>query len=66
MEATRTCGVASEISAIVAEKAMDSMQAPIVRITGFDTPFPYALEHVYMPSPERVLGGIKKVVATDW
>lgn len=65
-EATRFCGVASEISAIVAEKAIEYMEAPIVRITGFDTPFPYTLEHVYMPSAQRVLGGIKKVATFDF
>ncbi|MAG58536.1 MAG: alpha-ketoacid dehydrogenase subunit beta [Planctomycetes bacterium] len=66
MEATRTCGVASEVSAIIAEKAIDSLQAPIVRITGYDTPFPYTLEHVYMPSAHRVMAGIKKVVEFDF
>jgi len=65
-EATRFCGVASEISAIVAEKAVEYLEAPIVRITGFDTPFPYTLEHVYMPSPERVLRGIQKVATFDF
>ncbi len=61
MEATRTCGVASEISAIVAEEAIEYLEAPIVRVTGFDTPFPYTLEHVYMPSAKRVLSAIEKV-----
>lgn len=59
MEATRTTGFASEISAIIAEKAIDSLEAPIARVTGFDTPFPYTLEHVYMPSPERVARAVK-------
>ena len=39
----------SEIAATVAEKAIDSLRAPIARVSGFDTPFPYTLEHVYKP-----------------
>ena len=62
MEATRTCGLASEISAIIAEEAIEYMEAPIVRVTGYDTPFPYTLEHVYMPSADRVLRGIRKAI----
>jgi len=34
-----------------------------VRVTGFDTPFPYTLEDVYMPNPDRVLAGIEKTMA---
>jgi pyruvate dehydrogenase E1 component beta subunit len=60
MEATRTAGFASEIAAIVAEEAIEWLEAPILRVTGFDTPFPYTLEHVYMPSPARVLRAIEK------
>ncbi|MCA9314735.1 MAG: alpha-ketoacid dehydrogenase subunit beta [Planctomycetota bacterium] len=58
-EAPRTCGFASEVAATVAEKAIDSLEAPIARVTGFDTPFPYALEHVYKPDKKRVLGAIE-------
>ncbi len=62
-EATRTCGFASEISAIIAEEAIDCLEAPIVRVTGYDTPFPYTLEHVYMPGPARVLDAVQRVRA---
>jgi 2-oxoisovalerate dehydrogenase E1 component beta subunit len=62
MEATRTCGFASEVAAIIAEKAIESLEAPVLRVTGFDTPFPYALEHVYMPSPNRILRAVKEVL----
>ncbi len=62
-EAPRTGGYGGEISAILAEKAIEYLRGPIVRVAGFDTPFPYALEDVYMPSPERVLAGIDKVMA---
>ena len=59
-EATKVSGFGGEISAQIAERAIDSLQAPIVRLGGFDTPFPYALENQYMPSPERVLRSIRK------
>jgi 2-oxoisovalerate dehydrogenase E1 component beta subunit len=59
-EAQRTGGFGGEIAAIVAEKALDSLWAPIARVTGFDTPFPYTLEDVYMPDVDRVLRAILK------
>jgi 2-oxoisovalerate dehydrogenase E1 component beta subunit len=58
-EAPRTCGFASEVAATVAEKALDSLEAPIARVAGFDTPFPYALEHVYKPDKKRVVNAIE-------
>ena len=60
-EAPKTCGFASEISALIAEEAILHLEAPIVRVTGFDTPFPYTLEHVYLPDPERVALAVGKV-----
>ena len=63
-EAPRTCGFASEVSATVAEKAIEYLQAPIGRVSGFDTPFPYTLEHVYKPDKKRVLNAIEYV--TNW
>ncbi len=60
-EAPRTCGYGAEISAIIAEEAIEYLEAPIVRVAGFDTPFPYTLEHVYMPDAHRVLTAIEKV-----
>ncbi len=62
-EAPRTGGYGGEVSAILAEKAIEYLRGPIVRVAGFDTPFPYALEDVYMPNPDRVLAGIDKVMA---
>ena len=64
-EAPRTLSFASEVSATVAEKALDSLRAPIVRVTGFDTPFPYTLEHIYKPDRQRVLGAIEFVAKYD-
>lgn len=57
-EAQRTSGFGGELAAIVAEKALEYLEAPIKRVTGFDTPFPYTLEDVYMPDPDRVLRAI--------
>jgi 2-oxoisovalerate dehydrogenase E1 component beta subunit len=62
-EAPRTAGYGAEISALLAEKAIEYLRGPIVRVTGFDTPFPYALEDVYMPNADRVLAAIDKVMA---
>jgi len=61
-EAPKFCGFSSELSAIVAEKCLDVLEAPIRRVAGFDTPFPYTLEHVYMPHAGRVLDAIEEVM----
>ncbi|HYK93844.1 MAG TPA: alpha-ketoacid dehydrogenase subunit beta [Thermoplasmata archaeon] len=53
-EAPRFCGFGAELAAILAEKALYSLKAPIARVTGFDTPFPYALENLYLPNAERI------------
>lgn len=60
-EAPRFCGFGGEISAIIAENAIEYMEAPIARVTGFDTPFPNTLEHHYMPDDRRVLDAIEHV-----
>jgi pyruvate dehydrogenase E1 component beta subunit len=63
-EAPPTCGVGAEITARINEKALLSLQAPVVRVTGFDTPVPLMkLENHFLPSPERILRGIRKVMA---
>ena len=59
-EAPRTCGYGAELAAIVAEKAIEYLEGPIVRVAGFDTPFPYTLDNLYMPDARRVLRGIQK------
>jgi pyruvate dehydrogenase E1 component beta subunit len=62
-EAPKTCGVGAEIIARINEKALLSLQAPIERTTGFDTVVPLMkLENHYLPSPERILQGIRKVM----
>lgn len=59
-EAARFCGFGAELSAILAEKALYSLKAPVLRVTGYDTPFPYALENVYLPNPERVVRAVRQ------
>ncbi|MCB0416022.1 MAG: alpha-ketoacid dehydrogenase subunit beta [Bdellovibrionales bacterium] len=60
-EAPRTCGFGAELSALIAEEAVEYLEAPIVRVAGLDTPFPYTLEHVYMPDAERIALAVGKV-----
>ncbi len=62
-EAPKTCGYGAEIAATIAEKAIDYLEAPILRVAGLDTPFPYTLEYVYMPHPARVYRAIQDVMA---
>ena len=54
-EAPKTCGFGAELAATIAEKALLHLESPVYRVTGFDTPFPYALEEEYLPSPSRIL-----------
>jgi pyruvate dehydrogenase E1 component beta subunit len=54
-EAPRTCGFGAEIVALVSERAFLHLEAPPVRVTGFDTPFPYTLELEYLPLAHRIL-----------
>jgi 2-oxoisovalerate dehydrogenase E1 component beta subunit len=59
-EAPKTCGFGAELAALIAEKALLSLEAPIARVAGLDTPFPYTLELEYLPSPERVTKAISE------
>ena len=63
-EAPRTCGFGAELIASIQERAMEYLEAPILRVTGLDTPFPYTLEHEYMPNADRVLTAIRKTL--EW
>lgn len=63
-EAPRTCGFGAELIASIQERAMEHLEAPISRVCGFDTPFPYTLEHEYMPNADRVLGAIRQTL--EW
>jgi 2-oxoisovalerate dehydrogenase E1 component beta subunit len=59
-EAARTCGLGAEIAALIQERCFVHLEAPIKRITGWDTPFPYALENEYLPLAPRILSGIRE------
>jgi len=61
-EAPRTCGYGAELSALLAEQALTSLQAPVLRVTGYDTPFPYTLEHTYLPDAKRVFAALERVM----
>jgi pyruvate dehydrogenase E1 component beta subunit len=63
-EAPRTCGYAAEIAAVLAEKAIFDLRAPVIRVTGYDVPYPYwTIEDAYLPSPERVLDAVNRVLS---
>jgi len=63
-EAPRTCGFGAELIASIQERAIAHLEAPILRVTGLDTPFPYSLEHEYLPNADRVLGAIRQTL--EW
>ena len=63
-EAPRTCGFASEVSALIAEQAILDLHGPVLRVTGYDVPYPYwQLEDLYMPSVARVLDAARRLLA---
>jgi pyruvate dehydrogenase E1 component beta subunit len=63
-EAPRVCGFAAELAAILAEKAILDLKAPVLRVTGYDVPYPYwQIEDAYMPSVARVVDAAKKLIA---
>ena len=53
-EATRTAGFGAELSALVQERCFYHLEAPVQRVTGFDTPYPHSLEWAYFPGPVRL------------
>jgi pyruvate/2-oxoglutarate/acetoin dehydrogenase E1 component len=60
-EAPRVCGFAAEVSAVLAEKAIFDLQGPVIRVTGYDVPYPYwQIEDAYMPSVERVVDAVRR------
>lgn len=63
-EASRMCGVGAEVAAIVAEQAFDTLKAPVLRLTGPDTPAPssYMLEQAFMPQPDALVAAVKKLM----
>jgi 2-oxoisovalerate dehydrogenase E1 component beta subunit len=61
-EATRTSGFGAELSALVQERCFYHLEAPIERVTGFDTPYPHSFEWNYFPGPIRVGSALRRVM----
>jgi 2-oxoisovalerate dehydrogenase E1 component beta subunit len=61
-EATRTGGFGAELSAQVQERCFHHLEAPIERVTGWDTPYPHSLEWAYFPGPVRLGQALKRVM----
>jgi pyruvate dehydrogenase E1 component beta subunit len=63
-EAPRVCGFAAEVAAVLAERAIFDLRGPVIRVTGYDVPYPYwQIEDAYMPSVERVVDAARTVLA---
>jgi pyruvate dehydrogenase E1 component beta subunit len=64
-EAPRTCGFAAEVAAVLAEKAIYDLQGPVLRVTGYDVPYPYwQIEDAYMPSVARVADAVRRLLGS--
>ncbi|MBC8450119.1 MAG: alpha-ketoacid dehydrogenase subunit beta [Chloroflexi bacterium] len=63
-ETWRKCSVSSEVAAIVAEKALDYLDAPILRVTAHDVPNPFApvLEEYVLPNEAKIIAAVRRVV----
>jgi 2-oxoisovalerate dehydrogenase E1 component beta subunit len=61
-EATRTSGFGAELVALVQEHCFYHLEAPIERVTGWDTPYPHALEWAYFPGPARVAAAFRRAM----
>ncbi|MCF6343779.1 MAG: alpha-ketoacid dehydrogenase subunit beta [Devosiaceae bacterium] len=63
-EATKTSGFGAELCAIVQELCFYHLEAPIARITGWDTPYPHAQEWDYFPGPKRLAKALLNTMET--
>jgi pyruvate dehydrogenase E1 component beta subunit len=62
-EAPRTCGFAAELAAVLAEKAILDLRGPVLRVTGYDVPYPYwQIEDAYMPSANRIIAAVRRLL----
>ena len=61
-EATRTSGFGAELASLVQERCFYHLEAPVARVTGFDTPYPHSLEWAYFPGPVRIARAIEKIM----
>ncbi|HWE93843.1 MAG TPA: alpha-ketoacid dehydrogenase subunit beta [Tepidisphaeraceae bacterium] len=63
-EAPRTSGFGAEVSSLIQEHCFLSLEAPVQRVTGFDTPMPYyKLEKAYLPDADRIVAGVRDCLA---
>ncbi len=62
-EATRTSGFGAELAALVQERCFYHLEAPVERVTGFDTPYPHSLEWAYFPGPIRIGEAVDRLLA---
>jgi pyruvate/2-oxoglutarate/acetoin dehydrogenase E1 component len=63
-EAPRTVGFGAELAALIAEKAIFDLQGPVLRVTGYDVPYPYwAIEDAYVPSRARVVAAVRSLLS---
>ncbi|MBX9717444.1 MAG: alpha-ketoacid dehydrogenase subunit beta, partial [Microbacteriaceae bacterium] len=63
-EAPGSVSIGSEIAATVTEKSFYSLEAPVLRVSGYDTPFPPAkLEGTYLPDVDRILHAVDRALA---
>ncbi|CAB3384808.1 Hypothetical predicted protein [Cloeon dipterum] len=61
-EAPLTCGFGAELAATIQQECFLNLEAPVTRVTGFDTPFPHIFEPFYLPTKWRCLEAVKKIV----
>ena len=62
-EAPRTSGFGAELATLVQERCFYHLEAPVQRVTGWDTPYPHAYEWAYFPGPKRLKKALEKVMA---
>jgi pyruvate/2-oxoglutarate/acetoin dehydrogenase E1 component len=62
-EATRSCGVGAEVSALIAEEAFEDLDGPVKRIAAPDTPVPFSppLEKAFIPQVDDVVAGLREL-----
>jgi pyruvate/2-oxoglutarate/acetoin dehydrogenase E1 component len=62
-EAPRTVGFGAELAALIAEQAIFDLHGPVLRVTGYDVPYPYwTIEDAYVPSAARVAAAVRKLL----
>lgn len=61
-EAPLTNGFGAELAAVIQQEAFLHLEAPVARVTGWDTPFPHIFEPFYLPNKHRCLEAVKKLI----